>query len=449
MGFHFKRGYFVGSVTTTVATSPRKRPPESEVKGRRNLQPFHSLLMFGFLIAAVWLSWSPHSVGVGVALYTLLAIPYLITKLALAALYRPSRAIPVDGKVAVVIPIYEEDAELLSLSLASVLAQTRKLDEIWVIDDGSSSTECFHRAASMLKSVPGAVVHRFNHNQGKRKAQAWAIARSRSDFFVTLDSDSVLDVNAINEGLRPFQDDDVMGVCGIVRVLNSKENLLTRLIHLRFVNGFLYERAAYSVLGSNLCNSGALSFYRTPLIQNALSDYVGQTFLGKSVNFGDDRRLTLYALQRGRVVFQSSAIVQTKVPAKFRVWCKQQVRWNKSFIRESLLLIKDLESNRVGKWLGLLEFSYWCLLTTLLAWNVMYLPLIRGSFPATKYLAFVVVMSYARSVRVIGDGGKLLQPDFLLAPIYGLLNLIVLVPIRLYAATRLADSSWGTRISSM
>jgi len=65
--------------------------------------------------------------------------------------------------------------------------------------------------------------------------------------------------------------------------------------------------------------------------------WLGQTFLGKPATFGDDRSLTNLTLRRWRVIYDSEAVCSTIVPATLFQFFRQQLRWKKSWIRESLL----------------------------------------------------------------------------------------------------------------
>jgi hyaluronan synthase len=382
----------------------------------------------------------------GVALYGALSFPYLLAKLLLSARYRAAKGpAPVGLAASVVVPFFNEDPETFRRCLASLTVQSTPPARVFVIDDGSKTRECFEVAREFAAHFPFFAVHRFDENRGKREAQAWAFEHIATDIVVTVDSDTVVHPDAISELLKPFADGRVNAVCGYARSLNRHRNLLTRLIDLRYTNSFLYERGAYSVLGSVLCSTGVLSAWRMDVIRANEDDYLNQTFLGTEVHYGDDRRLTAYALRTGRVVFQDTAMALTHVPERMSHFVRQQVRWNKSFFRESLLLLRQLGPNRIAWWLGGAEFGYWMVLTTMLLYAVAVRPVLTGVAPTWQYAAFVALMAYARSIRMLGDGGRLFPRAFLLAPIYGFMNLLLLVPLRLYSLLRLRDGSWGTR----
>lgn len=395
--------------------------------------------------AAVVMS-TVHRRAFGVFLYACLSIPYLLAKLVLSQRYRPAAtAAPSSLGLAAVIPVYNEDPDTFERCLASVVNQTRPARQVFVVDDGSDDRRCFDLAQRWAEGYSHIVVHRFDGNRGKREAQVWAVTQATTDIIATVDSDTVLRPDAFAQAMKPLADPRVSAVCGYARALNSTQNLLTRLIDLRYANAFLFERAAYSVLGSVLCSTGVLSLWRRHVIADNADDYLNQRFLGIRVGYGDDRRLTAYALRTGRVVLQESAIALTTVPTDLRGYVRQQVRWNKSFFRESLLLIRQSRPSRWAWWLAFAELGYWVVLSTMLMLSVVVRPALHTHLPAWQYAAFVAVMAYARSIRMLGDDGRLLPTSFLLAPLYGVLNLVLLVPLRFYSLVRLRDGSWGTR----
>lgn len=413
----------------------------------RRLRGFQAVVLLATIgVAMALVATASGGPTVGVTLYGMFVMPYLLIKLVLSLKYRPVRNdAPSDLTVSVIVPFVNEDPATFEKCLAALVGQSHPAEHIYIVDDGSQSRSCYEIARGCAASHPNISVHRFEENRGKRAAQAWAFEQATTPVIATVDSDTILHPDALAEALKPFTDPDVSGVCGYARGTNKKQNLLTRLIDLRYTNSFLYERAAYSVLGSVLCSTGVLSVWRRELVRTHLDDYLNQRFLGTEVHYGDDRRMTAYALRTGKVVLQETAVALTAVPHTMRHFLRQQVRWNKSFFRESFLLIREMRPTRVAWWLGLFELGYWMVLTTLLLYSVVVRPLIHGQPPSWHYLAFVAVMAYARSIRMIGDGGRLFPAAFLLAPLYGFLNLLLLVPLRLYSIVRLRDGSWGTR----
>lgn len=400
-------------------------------------------LFFVLAVAVITLNTTMHGSGLlGFSLYGITTLTYLLLKILFSLRYRPFETDdPSIGclRVAAVIPVYNEEPEIFVRCLQSVLRQSHPVDELYVVDDGSKDPLCFEVAQIALSNTDHRVV-RFPENRGKRYAQEVAFQETSADIILTVDSDSVLDARAVEEGLKPFTDPVIQGVCGQVRVLNRNQNFLTRLLDLRYKNSFLYERTAYTVWDSVLCSSGVISFWRVAIVRSHLDDYVNQTFLGVPVGYGDDRRMTNYALLEGRVVFQETAVADTVVPVTLRHFLKQQNRWNKSFFRETLFALSRLPLRRVAWWVSLSEVALWLFFTVNLA-----AALIRPAFGGTPlglyYVGYMVLMAYARNVR-FGQGN---WGIFLLSPLYGALHLVLLIPLRVVSLFSLRDGRWGTR----
>jgi hyaluronan synthase len=411
---------------------------------RRNLQ---SLVLFAVAMLGVLIVTSVS--GGGGSWYALGALSLLGVKLVGSARYRPARSpAPAGMRVAVVVCLYNEDPEAFRRCLVSIAGQTRAPDEVWVIDDGSPDEVCLRLAGELLEGAAGAVVHRLEHNGGKRHAQRVAFERTTCEIVMTLDSDTELDGAAIAEGLRPFADPRVNAVTGNVRALNYDRNVLTRLIDLRYAYAFLFERAAYSTVGSVVCCCGSLSFYRTALVRRHLADFVGQTFLGVPVQFGDDRRLTQYALQSGRAVLQDTAVGYTLVPERIGHFRRQQLRWNKSFFRETLWTLRRSGLRCWPFWISLVELTIWIASAASLINTVYVRPLVSGQLMPWQYAAYAALLAYARNVRYLGRPRASIRSQivtFALAPLYSVLHVVLLTPLRLYALLTLRRSHWGTR----
>ncbi len=418
----------------------------------RRLLPWGLLLIIFGVVAAYYATRGEGVPKVGYVLAALLG-----TKMLLSLRSKPVtwEGEPPPARVVAVLPFYNEDVPTLEASLRSFLAQTRRPEVLYAVDDGSSSTEAIERASAMATDFAEAGidyrVSRQESNRGKREAMAVAFrAAEDTDLLLCVDSDSVLMPNAIEEALKPFSDARVTAVAGLVIAKNHRRNLLTRLIDLRYANAFLFERGAYSSLGSVLCCCGSLAVYKASVVRKHLPPFLSQRFLGRPVQGGDDRRLTNYCLLEGRVVLQESAVASTVVPERVSHYVRQQNRWNKSFFRESIWAVQHLPWNRPALGLSLLELTSWLTFTSLMLLALIIKPVQTGQLVLGAYLFFIVASSYARSVRYLDLdaqqlGGFERLGVYLIAPVYGVLHIVLLLPLRMYSLLTLARGGWGTR----
>src|SRR5262249_41171027 len=147
---------------------------------------------------------------------------------------------------------------------------------------------------------PGIVkVLRHPRNRGKRQALATGFDQARGEILVTLDSDSVIASDAARHLVAPFTDPAVGAATARVRVYNKTENLLTRMLAVRYVMAFEFFRASTSVFKTVMCCSGVLSAYRAKVVFRVQDAWLNQRFLGQACTYGDDRALTNFVLRAG------------------------------------------------------------------------------------------------------------------------------------------------------
>lgn len=238
----------------------------------------------------------------------------------------------------VVIPAYNEGA-MVERSIESVASASYPRDrlEILVVDDGSTDDtwDYIERAARRHPSLVTAI--RLPKNAGKRAALATGFRRARGHVLVTIDSDSVIEPQALLALAGPFRDPKVGAVAGKVAAYNRDRGWLPKMLHVRFILSFDFQRSVQSTYGTVYCCPGALSSYRASVVHEVLDTWLDQRFLGARCTFGEDRALTNDILARGYdAVYQSSAVVHTIVPETYTKLAKMYLRWDRSYVREEL-----------------------------------------------------------------------------------------------------------------
>jgi hyaluronan synthase len=356
--------------------------------------------------------------------------------------------------VAVLVPVYNEDPGYLRLGLESLLAQTRRLDSVHVVDDGSTNGDYPAVRAWFTRAAADAGITatwQRTPNGGKRHAQAAAVrACPQADVYVTVDSDSCLAPNAIEEILLPFARSKVQSVAGIVLATNHRANLLTRVTDLWFTTGQLTDRSALSAMGAVLVNSGPLAAYRAGVVRDNLDSYLGETFMGRPVMFSDDSLLTLYALLRGRTVQQPSAIVFTALPERASHFGRMYMRWMRGSTIRSLWRLRYLPVTGWAYWAHLIRWFTVALSTTVLGWLLLVEPLRYGNRPPASFLLVPVLIGWAQALRYLGvirSDERIRQRavTWLLMPLAVLASWTVLRFMRWYGMATCARTGWGTR----
>jgi hyaluronan synthase len=260
--------------------------------------------------------------------------------------YRPVAPTEADPqrmpRVTVVVPAFNE-AEQVSRCLESILASAYPTDrlEVVVVDDGS--TDGTWRAIEAVRAVHPTrlVAIRLPRNRGKRHALYAGFARASGEVVVTVDSDCSLPPESLPALVLPFLRDPRVGaVAGRVLPLNRRENLLTRMLGVRYLLGFDFVRAYQSQLRTVWCCPGALQAYRREVISGLLDAWRDQRFLGRRCTNGDDHALTSAVLRLGYdTAYQSTATVYTLVPATYGRLVRMYLRWGRSATREGLLAL--------------------------------------------------------------------------------------------------------------
>ena len=417
-------------------------PSETLVGRSRQMRGSQRLLalvpVVAFLAYVVWshVSWGmSRDILFLSSFFAVIAV--LITYFLLSAIFWRSftHLHPAAGRVLCIVPCYNEEPELVHATVKALLRQTILPDKIHVVDDGSAvPLETFDDPLVEWHRVP---------NGGKRHAQAYALdlhAPQEFDFILTVDSDSVLDDDALEHMLRAMQDDRVQACTGMIFVRNWDTNFLTRLTDINVVTSCLLFRMSRSILGIVSPTSGALALYRSAVIYDNLADYL------TSGTAGDDRRMSFYALLRGQVVGVTEAVVCTQLPDTWKGIFWQRMRWSKSAWLGTGFVVTNLRPLVVVFYVFPLMFTLlWPFVTAVLIavmWRYHNMVLVNG-------LVFWEVCSITQTaIYAIYRPGltrwQRLQ-QWLLSPLYPLLGAVILRPAAYWALTALKNTSWHTR----
>jgi len=357
---------------------------------------------------------------------------------------RPARYPLYAGeKIAVLIPCFNESPELLEHSLRTVCA-ARGRKQVIVIDDGSRNGVRGYLAE--FAQQLDIDVHYFPENRGKREALHYAVTNLLDDdveFVVTIDSDTVLEADALVRVVEPLKAPGIGASTGNVLLLNEEQNLLTRMVGTYYWVGLNVYKQAQSVIRSVVCCSGCLAAYRATLLRELIDEFASQRFLGERCTHSEDRHLTNLVLRRGYdVVYVEDAVSWTETPSTLRGFLRQQRRWKRGYIRESIYTLSYAWRR---KRLLFLQVLFWdltapflsfglrvALVVTVIRFPALVLTTIVPSWIVLMLIRYIFVPLRARDKL----GGLVL---------YMLFYELCLYWLNLWALLTVKNTSWVTR----
>ncbi len=354
---------------------------------------------------------------------------------------RSGAALPVT----VIAPAYNEEAMIVEVT-RSLLTLEYPDYEVVIVNDGSKDrtlellVDTFElvpapRAPSAsVKTAPVRGTYRslrypnllvVDKVNGGSKADATNAGLNyvRSPLFLIIDSDSLLEPEALMRVSRPFLEDERMVAAGgIVRIVNGSivrsarvvdvrmpRNLLARFQVLEYLRAFHAGRVGWATLNATMIISGAFGLFRR-------STVVAAGGL-KTDAIGEDIDLTIrlhrHCRENGmpyRIVYIPDPVVWTEGPETLKSLGGQRKRWQRGLIQVLIRNIRMLLNPRYGT-VGTLAFPYFFFLEMLgpvieVAGYIAFIVTILlglGSLPyIMAFLALAILLGIALSVAAVG-----------------------------------------------
>jgi hyaluronan synthase len=353
-------------------------------------------------------------------------------------------------KVAVVVPVYNEDPGMLDRCIYSLVNSSRPPQWVSVTEDGPSGDYNVLREHWTSITGPTEVIWTKSPvNGGKKYAQMVSFQKCpQADILITVDSDTVLSASAIDEGLKPLADPAIASVAGIEWVYNRDKNWLTRTCNVRNTVSQLIAWSTQSVFGSVLINRGTFAVYRAHIIREIVPAYLNETFLGHPIKLGDDSALTLFSNDKGRTVQQVSAFCLPIYPENLSHHWRQWLRWSRGGTVRNFWRLRYLPLSSWGWW--------WVAIGIYFAISSMVTPVIiavywPNSAPTLLYMGlYMLTWAYALAPRVLaircsGESKFYRLCSVLLYPFGIFWTFVVLRPVRVYGMFTCLKQGWVTR----
>ena len=318
----------------------------------------HLILAYFLLINTFYFLFNVLSIG-GVLRYR-----RMVTFVRFGEIFR----MPIVKPVSVIVPAFNEEAGIIE-SVRSLLALRYPVFEVIVVNDGSTDatlarlSEAFdlrlsrtvYRRALATKPIRGiyrSPLHRQlivvdKVNGRKADAMNAGLNVSRYPLFCAVDSDSILEKDALLKVVRPVLEDPArtIGAGGIIRLSNGcrvrdgqvvrvgiPKNWIARFQILEYLRAFLGGRLGMSLMGSTLIVSGAFGIFRKDIAM-ACGGY-------RSDSIAEDMDLVVRMQKHMheqkkpyRLPFIPDPICWTEAPESLRVLARQRGRWHRGLIQ--------------------------------------------------------------------------------------------------------------------
>ena len=285
------------------------------------------LVMLGQFDLSAWVAMFWFMLVLEVPRYLLSAVAIFVCS------FRPKRCTTADERasldrleVSIVVAGHNE-ADAMEKCLRSLGEQTRRIDEIIVVDDGS--TDGMREMINRLEREGRITMALANQVRcGKPASCNLGFILSKGDIIVNLDADCSYDRDAIEKLIEPFADPAVGATTGCIGVRNYGQSAVTALQSIEYVVSIAMGKRVVDMLNMVVCASGAFGAFR-----RTATDQIGIMAPGP----GEDFEMTLRLRRCGWTVrFAPDAWCFTDAPATLAALVRQRRRWDRDTVRVRL-----------------------------------------------------------------------------------------------------------------
>jgi cellulose synthase/poly-beta-1,6-N-acetylglucosamine synthase-like glycosyltransferase len=349
-----------------------------------------------------------------------------------------------EPTVTAVIPMFNEGAAIKE-TLQSLLDSAYPHDKLRILCvDDCSTDDSYEHAREVARSSGGRLkILRNRANLGKRRSIIRATRESNTEIIVSVDSDVVVDADAIRQLVRRFTEDRIAAVGGWVDVRNKKENWLTRMQVVKYWYSYFFMKNLEWGFRRVMCLSGCLTAYRRAVLVELEPVLEKRSVLGVPIKYGEDRFLTRQIVKAGYLTTMTlDARCRTFVPSTLSAYFSQQLRW-----RRSNIVDYAGGFSHVWRLNPVLAIHFFSLFALLLVYPIAVVRALAAHkfFPAlvlhTEAVAFFGLLYYWRTRKLPKAervGPLAFLPLSLLMPV----TYALLTPLALFT---LDTASWETR----
>uniref|UniRef100_A0A7C6EAZ1 Glycosyltransferase n=1 Tax=candidate division WOR-3 bacterium TaxID=2052148 RepID=A0A7C6EAZ1_UNCW3 len=330
---------------------------------QRSVLPFGTILIITLTVVLL-------------AFLTLLIVRYFFTLIFAYLHYTIPKSVSEQTEfplVSILVPVYNEGKVIKSV-VNSLLNLDYPNYEVIIIDDGSTddTLPILKAMEPEFATCKNPKVYILSQpNSGKANALNYGLDKSKGEFIVCIDGDSLVSPKTLRKGLTHFIDSKVGAVAGNVKAVN-RNKFVSILQSLEYLEGLNMTRRALGLFGLVNIVPGPIGLFRRSVLE-AVGRYSADTF-------AEDCDLTLKILRSGYSVrYEPEAKAFTEVPENWLDLVKQRYRWTRGII-QSIRKHKDILLNPKIN-LG----------DTLIFWQMIYEAIIWPAMNIFAHLFFIVV----------------------------------------------------------
>lgn len=389
---------------------------------------YHVMNMFNLLIVAYFF--------LGNGIYTFLMI------LSLVSVWMHNRRLTYQGldelresvvtpPATIIMPAWNEQ-EIIVQSVSSILKTDYPNLEVVVVDDGSTD-ETLARLVNTFRLVEMDLIYRprlstrpvrgfymnpripnllviSKENGGKPDALNVGINTCRTPYFCTLDSDCLLERDALLRLMRPVVRSPLNTVAsgGIVRILNGCEvrdgqvvkvglplGRVERFQVVEYLRSFLFGRTGWNLLGGTLIVSGAFAVFHRETVIDA-GGFKHDTVTEDMDLIVQIHHWAIHKKRKIKMNFTSDPVCWTECPASLSNLAKQRRRWQMGLF-QTLWKYSEMLFNRKYGVIGMLSFPFQLYIegfgaaVEFLGYFMVPMALMLGIVPPTLFVLFMVL----------------------------------------------------------
>jgi hyaluronan synthase len=259
-----------------------------------------------------------------------------------------TRDFTVTPSISILLPCFNEGSAVYS-TIESLCRSNYPKDRIEIVAiDDCSADDSYDWITRAQRDFPDVRITALQNarNRGKSDTQSVALRLSHGDIIMCVDSDATFDPDAIRELAACFSDPHIGAAGGVVGVRNLSHNIYTSAQALVYALSFHVLKSFETQTKSVLCLSGCIMAVRRDLFMKIDPRIHELNFFGIDVRDGEDLALShMVQLEGYGTIVNTRARCVTDVPDTFDKLWNQQVRWQRSGVRDFVMTLRTLHKH--------------------------------------------------------------------------------------------------------